>query len=602
MKYLMEDRDVDFVLWEQFSNEKLLTHKKYLSFDRKTCETILDEGRKFATEVMLPTLVESNKTGPTFENGAVKTPDGFKDAFELIKVNGWQTLGVPTQMYGQGAPSFIAAAVDQYFMAANWALNLHARMGIGIAAMIDYFGTADQKKLYVEKLVSAQWSATMLLTESQAGSDVGALETTATRNDDGTYAITGEKIFISNGDHDLCENIIHPVLARIKGAPAGTKGISIFLVPKYFVDTDGSMGDRNDVFCTGIERKHGLTASPTCSMSLGANGKCIGFLLGEENEGMKIMFRKLNSARMNTAQQSLSYASVAYLRAVEYARERVQMREVGQPHDAKPVAIINHPDVRRNLLSMKSYVAGMRSFFYYMHVQSELSQNAETKKERDLADGIFQFLTPVLKSYLSNRSYEVCVQAVQVHGGLGYTKGRVVEQYMRDCKAASIYEGACGIQAMDFLGRKLGLLNGNVFKTFTDAVRTTVDEAKLQPRIEVLAAHLERMIDRLSEVAAHIGKAAKGPEYKVAYAHSLPFLEVTGDTVMAWMNLWRAQVAIQKLNCSPSRKDIPFYEGQIFAAEFFIRTMVPTSIGRMETIVDMPASAIDIPEEAFGGF
>jgi len=598
---LAEKRDFDFVMWEQFDNEKFLANEKYEAFNKKTCDMILTEARKIAIKEMLPTMAEGDDVGLKFENGVVTTPECFKPVFELLKEGEWGNLGIPEIMGGQGAPAFVAAAVSEYFMAASWALSSYVSMGAGAAAMIQIYGTEAQKEMYVKRMVSAEWGGTMLLTESNAGSDVGALETTAVKNDDGTYSLSGNKIFITCGEHDLCSNIIHPVLARIEGAPAGTKGISIFIVPKYFVNEDGSLGDRNDIWCSGIEHKHGIVASSTCSMAMGAKGTCTGYLLGKENEGMKIMFNMMNGARMHTGLQGLAYASAAYQLALNYARERVQMRELGQPHDAEAVTIIKHPDVRRNLLWMKSYVNGMRSFYQYMEVQEETSKIADTEEERALADGIFELLTPIIKSYLANRGYDVCVQGVQVFGGAGYTKDYLAEQYMRDCKIASIYEGTCGIQAMDLLGRKMGMQGGKVFMTFLAAIQKTIDDAKALPELADLGERLQVMVNKLGEVAAHLGKNAMSPQYKTAFAHSLPYLDVMGDTIMGWMNLWRAVTATQKLADNPKKKDLAFYEGQVKTAEFFIRTIAPTSMGRMETILDMSSAAIDISDEAFGG-
>ena len=297
---LADKRDLDFVIWEQFNNEELLAHEAYEAFNKKTCDMILTEARKIAIKEVLPTMGEGDQVGLTFKNGVVNVPECFRAPFELLKEGEWGNLTVPVEMGGQGAPNFIGAAVSEFITAANFALNGYLTMGNGTANMIQLHGTEEQKQKYVNKLTASEWGGTMLLTESSAGSDVGALESSAVKNEDGTYTLTGNKIFITNGEHDLCENIIHPVLARIEGAPAGTKGISIFIVPKYFVNDDGTLGERNDIWCSGIEHKHGITASATCSMTMGAKGKCIGYLLGEENEGMKIMFHMMNGARMHT--------------------------------------------------------------------------------------------------------------------------------------------------------------------------------------------------------------------------------------------------------------------------------------------------------------
>lgn len=601
VQQLIDKRDLEFVIWEQFSNEELLMYEKHQAFNRKTCDMILKEARKIAVQEVLPTLREGDETGVSFKDGVVKVPECYHSVFNLLRDGDWGNVGVPTEMGGQGAPGFVTGAVTEYFSAANFSMVNYLTMGSnGSALIIQLFGTEEQKRKYVKRLTSVEWGGTMLLTESNAGSDVGALETTAVKNADGTYSLTGNKIFITNGEHDLCENIIHPVLARIEGAPEGTKGISIFIVPKYFVNDDGSLGDRNDIWCTGIEHKHGIIGSATCSMTMGAKGECIGYLLGKENDGMKVMFNMMNEARLLTGIQGISAASASYIMAVNYARERIQTRELGQPHNAPSVAIINHPDVRRNLLWMKSYANGMRSFFHYLKYQQELSELSEKAEERSLASGIFELLTPVFKSYCANRGYEICVQAMQVFGGVGYTRDYLVEQYVRDSKIASIYEGTCGIQAMDLLGRKLVMQGGKVFLTFIDAIRQTISEANAVEELQDLAAESEKMVEKLCNTAKVITANAMSDSFKTAYANSLPFLDCMGDSVMAWMLLWRAVIASRQLQDSPKKKDIMFYNGQIKTAEFFIKTITPTSVGRMEGILNQSSAAIEIEDDAFG--
>jgi alkylation response protein AidB-like acyl-CoA dehydrogenase len=383
MAQLIADRrDMDFVIWEQLDGEELLKFDAYSDFNKKTCDMILTEARKLAINEILPTLQESDEIGVTFDNGDVKVPENLHRAHKLILEGEWANLSVPPEMGGQGAPALVSTAAAEYFMGANWALYAYAAMGNGTADMIDQYGTAEQKEKYVNRLVSGELGGTMLLTEANAGTDVGALTTSAVKNDDGTYTLTGSKIFITNGEHDLCDNIIHPVLARIEGDPAGTKGISIFIVPKYFINDDGSFGDRNDIVCTGTEEKMGIHASATCSMALGSKGKCIGYLLGEERAGMKIMFNMMNGARMGTGLQAMAYASSAYMLAVNYARERVQSRDLADfaNPDAQAVSIIHHPDVRRNLLWMKSYVDGMRSFFIIWLLAAQKQRFLNLKK------------------------------------------------------------------------------------------------------------------------------------------------------------------------------------------------------------------------------
>ena len=528
-------RDQDFVIWEQMNCEEILKHESYNEFNKKTCDMILTEARALAIKELLPLMAEGDEQGVKFEDGDVKVPPGFQRVFELIKEGEWNNLGVPQERGGQGAPAFVAAATAEFFLGANWPLFCYASMGNGTALMIDLYGTEEQKEAYLEKLTSAQWGGTMLLTESDAGSDVGALTTTAVRNGDGTYTLTGNKIFITNGEYDLVENIIHPVLARIEGDPPGTKGISLFIVPKYFVNPDGSLGERNDIVCSGIEEKHGIHASATCSMTLGSKGKCIGYLLGAEREGMKIMFNMINHARMSTGLQGLAYASAAYLLAVNYARERIQGRDLENfaDHSAPSVAIIRHPDVRRNLLWMKSYVDGMRSFFYYMTRCGSQALITDSAEEQEKYGDLFSMLTPIVKDYLAVKGHEVCVQAIQVYGGAGYCQDFPVEQYARDCKIGSIYEGTSGIQAMDMLARKLGRKEGRVFAGLLGEMGQTIATARGIEGLAELAGPVEKCVNRLAEIAMSMGKRAMSLEFKTAFAHSLPFLNVIGDTIMA---------------------------------------------------------------------
>jgi alkylation response protein AidB-like acyl-CoA dehydrogenase len=600
---LAERRDIDFVIWEQMNGEEIIKNGNYDGFNRKVCDMMITEARKLAINEVLPTMQDGDRIGVHLDNGVVQVPESYRKPFGILKQGEWGNLTIPEKMGGQGAPAFIGDAVSEYFMAANWSLYSYLTMGNGTAHMIALYGTPEQKEKYVKKLTSGQWGGTMLLTESNAGSDVGALETSAIKNADGTYTLTGNKIFITNGEHDLAENIIHPVLARIEGAPAGTKGISIFIVPKYFVNDDKTLGERNDIVCTGVEEKMGIHGSATCSMTLGAKGRCIGFLLGEENQGMKVMFHMMNGARMHTGLQGLAYASAAYILAVNYARERLQGRDLASfaDHSAPSVPIIKHPDVRRNLLKMKSYVDGMRSFYYYATTIAMKLAHAEASEEKMFYDDLFSLFTPVIKDYLAFRGHEVCIQSMQVLGGAGYTRDYAAEQYARDCKIATIYEGTSGIQAMDLLARKLGKQNGKIFKAFIDEIHKTIENAKVLSGISDLAQRLEKAVARLQEVVAFMGKNATSERFKTAFAHSLPLLETIGDTITAWMLLWRAVIASQKIQKGAKDKDKIFYEGQIKTAEFYIRTLLPGVLGAMDAIMDNCGAAVEIADEAFGG-
>jgi len=603
VQQLVDKRDMDFVLWEQLECERFLTHEKYKEFNRKTCEMILTEAKALAVKEILPTLAEGDVQGVRFENGTVKVPDCFREVHRKILEGDWQSMVVGTEMGGQGVPGFLSYACAEHFHAANYSLMAYAWMGTGTAKMIHLYGTDEQKQTYIPHIIAGKWGGTMLLTESGAGSDVGALETTAIQNEDGSYSLSGNKIFITNGEHDLCDNIIHPVLARIEGDPPGTTGISIFIVPKFLVNPDGSLGERNDIVCTGVEEKHGIHGSATCSMALGTKGRCTGFLLGERRKGMAVMFNMINSSRMSTGLQALSYASSAYLLAVNYARQRIQGRRLEDFMDrsAPSVPIIEHPDVRRNLLWMKSHVEGMRSFFQFLVSCSAKADLAAGPEERELYRDLFELLTPSIKDYLAVRGHEVCIQAIQVFGGAGYTKDYLVEQYARDCKITSIFEGTSGIQAMDMLARKIGRKEGVVFKAFLNEISQTIGRAREIEVLKPLADDVEKAVQSLEETAGTILQRSRSREMKAAYAHSLPFLNVMGDVIMAWMLLWRATTASIKLLNGANKKDEIFYKGQVKTAQFYIRTILPEVLGKMNAVKTGDGAAVEIGNDEFGG-
>jgi alkylation response protein AidB-like acyl-CoA dehydrogenase len=602
MAQLVADhRDVLFTLFEQLDVEALTKYEKYADFDRKTFEMIIKEARTFGIKEILPTYQEGDREGVKFENGNVIPPECFRRPFKLFVEAEYGAVAEDPELGGQGLPQVIDAAIKEYLSGANFALAGYTMLAHGAGKMIELFGTELQKKMFLKKLYTGEWAGTMLLTEPQAGSDVGALTTTATRNDDGTFSLVGNKIFITGGEHDFTDNIIHPVLARIEGAPAGSKGISLFIVPKFWVNEDGTIGERNGIYCTGVEEKMGLHGNATCSMAMGASGECRGLLLGEENKGMRVMFHMMNEARLGVAHQAFTHASAAYLYALAYARERIQGRALENiaDHAAPGVPIIQHPDVRRMLLEMKAYVEGMRSFVYYLAYAFDRAEYAAGEEERTKYMGLVELLTPVAKTYCANLGFDVCVQAVQVYGGAGYTRDYPAEQLVRDCKIASIYEGTDGIQAMDLLGRKLGMKGGQIFVGFIEEIRAVVNRARKSDGLAAMAAKLEEAIDRLQQVTLTLGGNAMSPQFKVAFAHSVPYLRAMGDVVMAWMLLWRAAEAAER-KADAKKKDQAFYEGVIKSADYFINAMLPVTMGRMNSIEGFCDAAIEIPEESFG--
>jgi len=459
---IADRRDIDFVLHEQLQIETLSKHERFADFNKKTIDMVVTEARNLAVKEILPTQKIGDEEGCRFDAGVVTTPESFHRIYDLVKEGEWVAMPEDPEWGGQGMPQTLALAAGDYLVGANFSFMMYPGLTHGAGKLVEEFGTEKQKQLFLKKMYTGEWAGTMLLTEPQAGSDVGALTSTAVKNDDGTYSITGNKIFISGGEHDLAGNIIHPVLARIEGAPQGTRGISLFLVPKIWVNDDGSLGEFNDVVCTGIEEKMGIHGNATCSLTLGGKGKCRGTLLGKENKGMRAMFLMMNEARLLVGLQGFTCASNAYVNAVNYARERKQGKNLLQAmnENAEAVAIIQHPDVRRQLIHMKALVEGMRSLLYYMGMCSDQVNIAKDEAEKDKYQGLIEILTPVAKGYVTDRAFEVCSQGVQVYGGYGYIREYPMEQLMRDCRITMIYEGTNGIQAMDLLGRKLGMKKG----------------------------------------------------------------------------------------------------------------------------------------------
>ncbi len=600
---IADRRDIDFVLHEQLKVEELAQHEKFAEFNRKTIDLVVSEARNLAVKEILPTQLDGDRIGARFDAGTVTVPESFHKAWKAFKAGEWLAMTEDPQWGGQGMPRTVALAAADYLNGANFAFMMYGGLTHGAGKLVETFGTEKQKKLFLKKMYTGHWTGTMLLTEPEAGSDVGALTTTATRNPDGSFSITGNKIFISSGEHDLAENIIHPVLARIEGAPAGTDGISLFLVPKIRVNDDGTLGEPNDVVCTGVEEKMGIHGNATCSLALGSNGRCRGLLLGEAHKGMRAMFLMMNEARLLVGAQGLACASPSYLYAVNYARQRVQGRHLLNMLDkaAPSVPIIQHPDVRRMLMTMKVYVEGMRSLLYYVgHCEDRLHTAADPETKAKY-QGLIDFLIPIAKAYVTDRSVDVCNLGVQVYGGYGYIREYPMEQLLRDCRITPIYEGTNGIQAMDLLGRKLGLNKGRPIMDLLGEVQAALAAAKQNPRTAPLAEKVEAAVNKMGEVAMHIGAAAMSEKILAAFAFAHPFLEVCGDVVMAWMLLWRARIAAEKLAAGAKDKDALFYEGQIKSLEFFTQAVLPVTFGRMNAILSAGSAAIDIDEGAFGG-
>jgi len=613
---LSDQRDMEFTLFEQLRADELCAHEPYEEFSRDLFEMIMAESLKMSTKEVMPLNAVGDREGCRMKNGQIKVPEAFQAPWRLFTEWGWIVLTEPLEVGGQGIPQVIGLTCLEHTLAANYSFYSFLSLTKGAARLIQNFGTEEQKNRYIFKMLQGQWAGTMCLTESNAGSDVGAVRTTAKRNPDGTFSITGSKIFITDGDHDLTDNIIHPVLARIEGAPAGTRGISLFLVPKYRVNDDGSLGEFNDVKVTGNEEKMCLHGSPTCAMNFGEDGKCVGELLGEENRGMKIMFQMMNEARLGVGLAGLALASTAYLHSVEYAKERVQgtdFREAGNP-DASSVPIIRHPDVRRMLMYMKSLVEGMRGMIYYGAYCMDRVKITTDDEERSKWQGFVDLLTPVVKAYSSDMGFRVVETAMQVYGGYGYVSEYPVEQFLRDCKITSIFEGTNGIQAMDLVGRKLGMKKGSIFNHFIDEITAFFALAKKNEDLKGELDKLEAARDAVTQIGSFLrSELQRDATLPLLYAHN--FLHLFGDLIIGWQLLWQANIAGKQLGglfdkyeaetrekqekLIQESRDAAFYSGKIAAAKFFANNVLVLSPGKAEAIKNGDTSAMEISELSF---
>ena len=610
---LVDERDQRFVLFEQFQIDKFSESEIYSDFDTETYHTVLSQAKKLATVVMMPTNKEGDTEGCLLRDGKVSVPKSFHEVWRKWNEGGWRGIDIPQELGGFGMPMVVGMAVNEYFEAANLAFQTLTAMARGAALLIGTYGTEEQKKNYVGKILSGQWNGTMALTEAGAGSDVGATKTKAERNADGTYSITGGKVFITAGDTNLTENTVHLALARIKGARPGTKGLSLFLIPKIKVNPDGSLGEPNDVKTISIEKKMGLKGAPTCQLSYGEEGKCIGELVGKENQGLQIFFTMMNESRLVAARHAAAVASTAYLHALAYARERLQGMEIGAPKDSDQVPIVKHPDVRRMLLQMKAYTEGIRALILYASYCIDRERMSQDKEERQRWEKRTAFLTPVAKAYGSDMSFRVTETAMQVYGGYGYMKDYPIEQFLRDEKVHSIFEGTNGIQALDLAGRKLGQDSEALFKGHLNDINKFCNENKdhrtLSPYIEIL----EKAQDALSDVSVFLVKIQK-KDFRLLALYATSYLELFGDVTVGWLLLWQAVIAQDRLTALAKEKGIEtdrlerlvvenpsavFYSGKLASARFFASTVLSLATSKAQVIKKADSVALEIAENGF---
>jgi alkylation response protein AidB-like acyl-CoA dehydrogenase len=574
-------RDTHFALYEQLGIEDLCANERFQDHSKETFDMILDTAEKLALNEFAPVNSKGDEVGCVWENGSVKAPESFHAPFRKYCEGGWMSLPDAYDFGGQNAPVVMNFACYTLFYAANMALSIYMGLTHSAGKLIEIFGTDAQKKKYMQPLYEGRYSGTMVLTEPQAGSDVGATRAKAVKNPDGTYSIVGGKIFISSGEHDLTENIVHLVLARIEGAPEGTKGLSCFIIPKYRVKKDGTIGEGNDVSCSGIEHKMGIRGSATCVLNFGDNGACQGELLGPEQKGIVVMFHMMNEQRVLVGLQGLSLASTAYLYALDFARERKQGSRFGTKNPEQ-VPIITHPDVRRNLLWMKAYTEGLRALILYTIYGMDRESISIDEAEKRKWQNIVGLLTPVGKAYTTDRAFEVCTLAIQVLGGYGYTKEYKVEQFARDCKITSIYEGTNGIQALDLFGRKIRMENGAALQAVLAEMKAAVAEASGVSELALYAEEVGKSVSALEEISTFLLEKASGDDAYLAYSWATPYLEIFGDVALGWMFIWQAKRACD--NKATNSADAQFYDSKIDTARFYIGSLLPRVYGKIEAI------------------
>ncbi len=615
---IIDTRDTLFILFELFQVDKLNSYEKFADFDRDTMEDVVTLAEKISVAQVYPINAVADKKGAQYnpKTKEVIIPEEYSAGFKAYYDAGFHGLAASQEWGGLGMPETIYYTVTDYFTAASCAFTMFPMLAIGACNMyINFLPESPMKHVLVEKMLSGEWGGSMCLTEPDAGSDVGALKTKAVKNSDGTYSIKGQKIFISSGDNNFYENNVHPVLARIEGDPEGTRGISIFMVPKYWINDDGTTGEFNDVNCAGIEHKMGIHGNPTCTMVFGDDDKCRGILMGEERKGMKIMFQMMNEARLYVGGQGASVASSAYMHAVTYARNRIQGKKVEEMMnpDAKGTPIINHPDVKRMLLSMKSRVEAMRTLTLYCGYLVDM-MHVESGEAKDDAQAMLDFLIPINKAGNTDMAWDVASDAIQVYGGYGYCADYPVEQYARDAKILSIYEGTNGIQSMDLTMRKL-LMDKDFknYKVFCKIIRETISTARGLVD-DVYPDQLEKGLVKMDEVVAYLKGLVDKGQFLQVFANATPLQQAFAMLSYAFMHLWALTIAAPKMEALTGGKkgaelealisensEAAYYTGRRLSAEFYIGAEFRKYFGKCDYVLSGDTSVIKASSAVFSG-
>jgi alkylation response protein AidB-like acyl-CoA dehydrogenase len=589
-------RDMRFVLHELLEVEQLSTLPGYEDATPDVIDAVIEEGAKFCENVLFPINRTGDEEGCRYENGVVRTPPGFKEAYDRFVEGGWTGLAADPAHGGQGLPKAIKLVVDEMVCSTNLAFSNYPGLSASAYLAIDAHAPDELKTLYLPRLAAGTWSGTMCLTEPQCGTDLGLIRTRAEPNGDGTYSITGTKIFITSGEQDLTENIVHLVLARLPDAPKGTRGISLFLVPKLLPKADGTPGPRNGVMCAGIEHKMGINGSATCVMNF---ERAAGWLLSEPHRGMRAMFTMMNDARLDVGLQGLAIAETAYQSAVAYARDRLQGRALSgakQP-DQPADPIIAHPDVRRMLLTMRASSEGGRALAYWIGMSLDLAKKHPDTETRQTADDLIALMTPIMKAYFTDQGSACANLGVQVMGGHGYIRESGMEQLVRDVRITQLYEGANGIQALDLVGRKLPAHFGRHLRAFFHPVMAFIERHQADPELGEFVLPLAKAYARLQQVTLHVAQQGLRDPNE-AGAASYDYLRLFALVALAY--LWARMVQIAKAKLAAGADgDAAFYEAKVRTARFFMAKMLPESGALFAQIMAGGKPVMDFEDDAF---
>ncbi len=600
MNYLVDERDTQFTLFEYLQIQKLSQYAAYAQFSESDYQMLSQEALKFTQKELAPLNQKSDRIGCQFVKGQVMSPPGFKEAYHTYAANGFIGSDVPTTYGGQGLPISIVIHFAELFMGGCFSFMMFPGLARGAAHLIENFASKDLAEFYCPRIYSGEWAGTMCLTEAQAGSAVGDIQSTAKKTEQG-YLLKGQKIFISCGDQDITSNIIHLVLARIEGDPPGSKGISLFIVPKIRANADGSLGKPNDVRTVNIEEKMGIHGSPTCTLAFGDHDECLGYLVGEARKGLNYMFQLMNEARLMTGMQGLSIGGNAYRHALAYAKERIQ---------GQNTSIIHYPDVKRMLATLKAYSEGMRALLYKTGHFIDIGRHETEPEKKIFYQGLADLLTPICKAFCSDIGFKMTELAMQVYGGYGYISEYPIEQMMRDVKISSIYEGTNGIQALDLIGRKMTQNNGELFRNFYSMADAFISQNISHSTLHAEFSALKKALDTVGKSAMKIGEIAMGGDAPFAMLNASSFLHCMGYFTLGGLLLEQALLALPKLEklwaeanatveetkfaLCENNSEARYYEGKVKTARFYIWNLLPQLFALAQCIQNEDRSALKI--------